>query len=196
MHHHNHTGPAHSAGSLLLSILKDPPTLAPPSPLDSFSSLFSSLIFASLLRNSEKCKQIARDLDPDASGGPNAPPSPADEDDRSSLVQRVVGNLMLAQREHAQRVGNPEAAREWDRVMVGYLVLLCVWLWESPLTAKEFLSEGTNLQVVSFSASVTLSGQMRMLKMVDGPAHRTDNASVRGGFTGSRSLCFPFGYLL
>jgi hypothetical protein len=33
--------------------------------------------------------------------------------------------------------------------MVGYLALLCTWLWDSPRTVREFLSESGNLQVVS-----------------------------------------------
>jgi hypothetical protein len=42
-----------------------------------------------------------------------------------------------------------EEEANWNRVMVGYLVLLCTWLWDSPKTVKEFLNESSNLQVVS-----------------------------------------------
>jgi hypothetical protein len=81
-----------------------------------------------------------------------------DDDEKVGLVQLVVGNLMMAAREQTEAVNR--AAKEgklvgvteeedWTRVMVGYLVLLCTWLWDSPKTVKEFLSESANLQVVS-----------------------------------------------
>lgn len=63
----------------------------------------------------------------------------------------VVGNLMMAQREQAQSANagqGPEKGLQWSRVMVGYLIVLSIWLWESPTTVTEFLSEGSNLQVV------------------------------------------------
>lgn len=40
--------------------------------------------------------------------------------------------------------------KDWSRAMVGWLEVLAVWMWDSPKTVKEFLSEGANLQVVSF----------------------------------------------
>jgi hypothetical protein len=70
----------------------------------------------------------------------------------------VVGNLMMAAREHTEcvnrsakegRMAGSTEEDDWTRVMVGYLVLLCTWLWDSPKTVKEFLSESANLQVVS-----------------------------------------------
>lgn len=63
----------------------------------------------------------------------------------------IVGNLMMAQREQAQSANagaGIERGLEWSRVMIGYLIVLSIWLWESPATVKEFLSEGSNLQVV------------------------------------------------
>ena len=59
---------------------------------------------------------------------------------------------MMAQREQAQSANagaGPERGLEWSRIMVGYLIVLSIWLWESPGTVKDFLSEGSNLQVVS-----------------------------------------------
>lgn len=88
-----------------------------------------------------------------------------DEDDRTGLVHIVVGNLMMAQREQSQLAANASGASvgtagnhfqllgEWSRVMVGYLMVLCVWMWESPRSVKEFLSEGSNIQVVSNTAT-------------------------------------------
>jgi hypothetical protein len=44
---------------------------------------------------------------------------------------------------------NAIEARLWDKVVVGYLVLLCTWLWEDPKGVGIFL-EGGGVGVVSF----------------------------------------------
>ncbi|KAJ3995281.1 p115 like vesicle tethering protein [Lentinula boryana] len=33
-------------------------------------------------------------------------------------------------------------SREWDRLIVGYLTMLCQWLWEEPVGVREFLDSG------------------------------------------------------
>lgn len=94
--------------------------------------------------------------------GPDGKPQDEqeDEDEKIGLVHIVVGNLMLAQREQSQLASTASSAvgatagthlallGEWSRVMVGYLMVLSVWMWESPRSVKEFLSEGSNLQVL------------------------------------------------
>ncbi len=122
---------------------------------DPYRPLFACLLLAHLVRNSEHGKKFVRELSlPGIDTGDSAI---ADEDDKVSLVQLVVGNLMMAAREQTECVnraakeGKPVGSTEeedWTRVMVGYLVLLCTWLWDSPKTVKEFLSESANLQVV------------------------------------------------
>jgi hypothetical protein len=107
-------------------------------------------------RNSEHAKKLAREISiPSGESGESAI---ADDDDKVALVQLVVGNLMMAAREHTEcvnraakegKVQGSTEEEDWTRVMVGYLVLLCTWLWDSPKTVKEFLSESANLQVVS-----------------------------------------------
>lgn len=119
--------------------------------LDPYRPLFSCLLMAHLLRNSEGAKQLARDVSFPSGDGDGG------DDDKVSLLQLVVGNLMMAAR--AQEEAANRAVKEggiatseeedWARVMVGYLVLLCTWLWDSPKSVKEFLSESANLQVVS-----------------------------------------------
>ncbi|WWC69929.1 uncharacterized protein I206_103873 [Kwoniella pini CBS 10737] len=143
-----------SAGSLILSGLLDLPQHLN-EPFDPYRSLFSCLLLSHLIRNSEHAKKLARDITiPSGDSGDSAI---ADDDDKVSLVQLVVGNLMMASREQTECVNR--AAREgvtgglpeeedWTRVMVGYLVLLCTWLWDSPKTVKEFLNESANLQVL------------------------------------------------
>lgn len=140
-----------TVGSIILSGLLDLPT-SPEAPFDPYRSLFSCLLLAHLVRNSEHAKKLARDVTI-----PSADEQSADDEDKVGLVQLIVGNLMMASREQTECVNraakegkSPGSTEEedWTRVMVGYLVLLCVWLWDSPKTVKEFLSESANLQVV------------------------------------------------
>lgn len=126
------------------------PTPTRTEPFDSYTPFFACLLFSHLLYHSETSKEAARKIY--FSGDDTQPGGLGDEDDRVSLVAILVGNLMMAQREQAQSANaglGPERGLEWSRVMVGYLIVLSIWLWESPLTVKEFLSEGSNLQVVS-----------------------------------------------
>jgi len=145
-----------SVGPIILSGLLDLPSTQE-EPFDPYRSLFACLLLAHLVRNSEHAKKLAREVsiptNPDGAAG-------EDDDDKVGLVQLVVGNLMMAAREQtecanrAAKEGRPDGSTEeedWTRVMVGYLVLLCTWLWDSPKTVKEFLSESANLQVVSGS---------------------------------------------
>lgn len=144
-----------SAGSLILSGLLDLPPAGSPE-WDPYRPLFSCLLLAHLVRNSEHAKKLAREISiPSGESGESAI---ADDDDKVALVQLVVGNLMMAAREHTEcvnraakegKVQGSTEEEDWTRVMVGYLVLLCTWLWDSPKTVKEFLSESANLQVVS-----------------------------------------------
>ncbi|ORY26157.1 p115 like vesicle tethering protein [Naematelia encephala] len=140
-----------SAGSVILSGLLD---LPPSSVFDPYRPLFACLLLAHLVRNSEHAKKLARDLTMPTGDADSAV---ADDDEKVTLVQLVVGNLMMAAREHTECVNRvarqgavPDSTEEedWTRVMVGYLVLLCTWLWDSPKTVKEFLSESANLQVL------------------------------------------------
>ncbi|GAA5859616.1 hypothetical protein JCM1840_006374 [Sporobolomyces johnsonii] len=138
-----------SAGSILLHALRVFPTPTRNEPFDSYHPFFACLLFSHLLLNSEPSKAAARRIY--FQGDDTEPGGAGDEDDRASLVAVLVGNLMMAQREQAQSANaglGPERGLEWSRVMVGYLTTLAVWLWESPGTVKEFLSEGSNLQVL------------------------------------------------
>ncbi|KAL7413626.1 p115 like vesicle tethering protein [Mrakia frigida] len=156
-----------TAGSLLLSALTDYPSSGPS--YDPYRPLFASLLFAHLLRISETTKKIAREItfpSPSSLSSSSDEPDEEDDDDGpTGLVQVVVGNLMMAAREQSEAanreakeggVGGGEAERErramkgkdWTRAMVGWLEVLAVWMWDSPKTVKEFLSEGANLQVL------------------------------------------------
>lgn len=132
-----------SSGSVLLEAIRDFPTPIRGQRLDSYAPFFSCLLFSHLLLHSDPAKEIARSITLSADH--------EDDEERVSLVSIIVGNLMMAQREQAQSTNagaGPERSAEWDRLMVGYLIVLSIWLWESPPTVKMFLSEGSNLQVV------------------------------------------------
>lgn len=141
-----------TAGAILLSGLRALPPPGATGVFDSHAPLFSSLMLACLLRNTESCKRLARELSFGAAAAATDPDASVD-DERFGLVHAVVGDLMLAQREQANCAANPSAAAsermtDWSRVQVGYLVLLCVWMWESPRSIREILSEQSNVQVV------------------------------------------------
>ncbi|GAA5980168.1 hypothetical protein JCM10908_001559 [Rhodotorula pacifica] len=138
-----------SSGSVILHALRSFPSTARNDVFDSYVPFFACLLFSHLIMHSEVCKEVARKIY--FQGGETSPGGMGDEDDRTTLVAVLVGNLMMAQREQAQSVNaglGPERVLEWSRIMVGYLTALSVWMWESPGTVKEFLSEGSNLQVL------------------------------------------------
>ena len=144
----------------------------PPSPLENsivLSTQLSTLLFASLLRSSFRCKEIARSIVPSAvvtlgspqngsqepsffvpaQGVPSAPPASveANEDDDEpppNLLGILSEHLSLAflSRTHAATSETERDTREWDRLLVAYLALLSQWLWESPKAVREFLENG------------------------------------------------------
>ncbi|KAM0793553.1 hypothetical protein ACM66B_000990 [Microbotryomycetes sp. NB124-2] len=141
--------PTPSAGSILLQGIRVVPSTTRNEHLDSYVPFFSCLMFSHLLYHSNECKTAALKIY--FNGDDVQPGGMGDEDDRISLVAILVGNLMMAQREQAQSQNaglGPERVLQWSRVMVGYLIVLSAWMWESPTTVKEFLVEGSNLQVL------------------------------------------------
>lgn len=97
---------------------------------DPYVVWFASVIFSHILMNNEKSKELARAI---VIGGEN------NGEEHVSLLHSISGNLMLATRQNAD-----------VRVLIGYLCVLCVWLWNSPQSVKEFLSEDTHLQIVYY----------------------------------------------
>ena len=161
--------PPHTAGTAILSGLLDLPS-SPEAHFDPYRPLFACLLLSHLVRNSEHAKKLAREITLPPSGVDSAV---EDDDDKAGLVQLVVGNLMMAAREQTECVnraakdGHQSGSAEeedWTRVMVGYLVLLCTWLWDSPKTVKDFLSESANLQVVcALCVSLYWGGNAKVL---------------------------------
>lgn len=139
--------------------------IAPPSsPLEIAtvtSTHLSCLLFAHLLRFLPKAKSLARSIVPPSSsaasrdtgsffvpadGGP--PPvqdaEPAEEEDEppQSLLQILSEHLSLAFLSRTRADTSDREAREWDRLIVGYLSLLVQWLWEDPGSVRDFLNAG------------------------------------------------------
>lgn len=140
---------SHSPGSLLFAAVQGMPSTDAGSGAV-YTSFFASLIFAHLLRSCEPAKQLARQIKPGADT-PDTKNDTNDDDEQASLVHVLIGNLMMAQRLQSQsnHAGDGiQRSSAWARIMIGYLIVLATWLWESPSTTSEFLSEGTNLQVL------------------------------------------------
>ncbi|SCV68561.1 BQ2448_682 [Microbotryum intermedium] len=138
-----------SAGSILLHAMRTFPSATRDDHFDSYVPFFACLLFSHLIMGSETSKEFARKIY--FTGDDAEPGGYGDEEERATLVSILVGNLMMAQREQVQSANagfGPDRDLEWSRVMVGYLMVLSLWLWDSPTTVKEFLSEGSNLQVL------------------------------------------------
>ncbi|TCD69596.1 hypothetical protein EIP91_007018 [Steccherinum ochraceum] len=147
----------------LLHALIAPPT-APLEIATVTSTHLSCLLFAHLLRFSPKAKSLARAIIPTppsgtterdtgsffvpADGGPppsaQPEPEPAEEDDEppQSLLQILSEHLSLAFLSRTRADTSDREAREWDRLIVGYLCLLVQWLWEDPGSVRDFLNAG------------------------------------------------------
>lgn len=202
--------PVQTAGNTILNAIVETPL--PGRAVEPYRILFACLLMAHLIRSSEKAKTLAREIKVPPAGTvgmggegvdvhEHAIADDEDDDEHETLLQVVVGNLMLAQREQADCAnraakegtgsggvpgrhlgtgvagGISEEEADWNRVMVGYLVLLCTWLWESPKTVRAFLDE-SDLQVVSLGAGV-LKGEGIVLNGNLGTAYRADHPAER-----------------
>ncbi|EED83908.1 predicted protein [Postia placenta Mad-698-R] len=126
------------------------------------STHLASLLFAHLLRASPQNKTLALSIVPPtapssahpqgsffvpADGGPApAPPEepePEPEQEESeALIQILSEHLSLAFLARGRADTSDKEAREWDRLLVGYLTLLSQWLWEHPRAVRGFLEAG------------------------------------------------------
>lgn len=165
------SGGEDNSGVLLLEGLAQFPQASPNGQFDGYKPLLSALLFAHLVRGSETAKKEARGIIFGPDGKPigkedkQTKKSTEDDDDKSSLIQVIVGNLTMATREHGEAtrrergVAGGASARaaahagkgsptDWSRITVGYLLVLATWLWDSKESVWEFLSESANLQVL------------------------------------------------
>ncbi len=133
---------------------------------DAYKHLFASLLFAQLVKGSNTAKKAVRNIAIDHEGKVTSRnlkegEHPDEDDPRSGLIQILIGNLTMAMREQSDAVRKDRTATasgsiatgasvaaDWTRVVVGYLVLLSLWLWDSPFSVRDMLSESANLQVL------------------------------------------------
>ncbi|KAH7912734.1 p115 like vesicle tethering protein [Hygrophoropsis aurantiaca] len=144
--------------SPLLHALCIPPT-SPLNLANVTTTHIATLVFSHLLGSSPRSKTIARSIKPPSAIPPTpqgqffvpadgAPPGPqsveTDEDDAPQSVLHLLSeNLSLCFLSRSRMEGTDDReAREWDRLIVGYLCLLAQWLWEDSKAVREFLEAG------------------------------------------------------
>ncbi|KDN41073.1 hypothetical protein K437DRAFT_258431 [Tilletiaria anomala UBC 951] len=163
-----------TAGGLLLDAFKALPsssevvadTEGEGKRFDPYKYLIASMLFTSLVKGSESAKKLARNIAFDHEGRVSSRDlkegeDPDEDDPRSSLIQTIMGNFTQAIREQADAIRKDRSATAagglasglslaagWTRVLVGYLVCLGSWLWDSPASVRDFLFESANMQVL------------------------------------------------
>jgi len=156
-----------SAARLMHSALSSLPS-SPLGPVTATRLQSACLLFSCLFRgppnhSTTSPKAIARGLgslpiSAAAGGGQffvpadGGPPSSlvleeTEDEPPSSLLQLLTEHLSLSMLARGRAGEDEGEARAWDRVIVGYLVLLCVWLWEDQKSVRVFL-EGGGIGVV------------------------------------------------
>lgn len=119
----------------ILSILFEPPTAR--SSTDSYQVWMASVLLLHLLYENAEAKALALAVsEGDTESG----------EEVITMVQGITGNIIA----DIQRV-------EDERAMIGYLMTLCVWLFEEPDAVNDLLSEGSNVQ--SLIQAVKISSQ-------------------------------------
>lgn len=119
---------AHSAGSLLLEVIEN----WEQSLSDPYKVWFACDIMSHIIRNNEKAKEIAESIvfGDEANG-----------EDPVPLLHHIIAQLLMSTK-------NPSTNA---RIPIGYLSLLCTWLFESPTSVSLFLAESTHVQFVSLN---------------------------------------------
>ena len=108
----------------ILSVLFEPPT-ARSSP-DPYQVWMASVLLLHLLHENAEAKAIALAVsEGDTESG----------EEVITMIQGITGNI-IADIQHV----------EDERALIGYLMTLCVWLFEEPDAVNDLLSEGSNVQ--------------------------------------------------
>ncbi|KAI8047930.1 p115 like vesicle tethering protein [Thamnidium elegans] len=114
---------AHSAGSLLLEVIEN----WEQSLSDPYKVWFACDILSHIIRNNEQAKEIA---------GSIVFGDEANGEDPVPLLHHIVAQLLMSTKNSATNA----------RIPIGYLCLLCTWLYESPVSVALFLAESTHVQ--------------------------------------------------
>ncbi|KAI8891166.1 hypothetical protein K501DRAFT_327824 [Backusella circina FSU 941] len=113
----------HSAGSLLLEVIENWEQAV----TDPYKVWFACAIMSYAIKDNEKAKEIAGGIvfGEEENGEEPVP-----------LLHHIVAHLLMSAK-------NPSTNA---RIPIGYLCLLCIWLYESPKSVSLFLSESTHVQ--------------------------------------------------
>lgn len=114
-----------SAGSAIIEKVSEIPSMTKQKEVR--QSVFAALLLAHILRGNKQVKQLALD-------------HRVSEDE--SLLGRILLNLPLLVRE--------EGSPTFIQMAISHLVLLCTWIDEFPPAARQLLSEGSNVHLVSW----------------------------------------------
>lgn len=108
----------------LLTILVNPPETK--SSLDPYQIWLASVLLFQLLHDDPETKALAMGVtEGDESSG----------EEVITCVQAITGNLITGMQRNDEK-----------RISVGYLMLLCGWLFEDPDAVNDFLGEGSSIQ--------------------------------------------------
>ncbi|KAM3578284.1 Vesicle-mediated ER to Golgi transport protein [Umbelopsis sp. WA50703] len=112
----------HSAGSLILETLEH----GAAAEKEPYAVWFACVIMSHIISGNDKSKELAAKVTfgEEAEGEEPVP-----------LLHQIMAALMSSSKEPSQ-----------SRAPFGYLCLLCVWLFESPSSVKQFLSESIHVQ--------------------------------------------------
>ncbi|KAI7897457.1 p115 like vesicle tethering protein [Cokeromyces recurvatus] len=113
----------HSAGSLLLETIEN----WEQSLSDPYKIWFACDILSHIIRDNEKAKEIA---------GGIVFGDEANGEDPVPLLHQIVAQLLLSTKNTSTNL----------RIPIGYLCLLCTWLYKSPTSVSLFLTESTHVQ--------------------------------------------------
>ena len=117
----------------MLSVLIQPPDLR--SSTDPYQTWMASALLFHLLYDNPEAKELALSVsEGDISSG----------EEVITAVQAISGNIVTS----AQR-------GEDERATIGYLMLLCGWLFEDPDAVNDFLGEGSSIQSLIFTSKNT-----------------------------------------
>lgn len=119
-----HMSDHHEADNILTILLEDPDARG----VDPYRPWIASVLLFHLLYEDFDAKNIAMAVkDGDAETG----------EEVITCVQTLTGNLISGERKGVD-----------DRVSIGYLMILCAWLYEDHDAVNDFLGEGSNLQTI------------------------------------------------
>ncbi|KAG2210898.1 hypothetical protein INT47_000052 [Mucor saturninus] len=166
----NFSDKPHSAGSLLLEVVEN----WEQSMTDPYKVWFACDILSHIIRNNEKAKEIA---------GSIVFGDEANGEDPVPLLHHIVAQLLMATK-------NPSTNA---RIPIGYLCLLCTWLYDSPTSVSLFLTESTHVQFLiqemqSSTNDPTVQGLVAYLLGItyeynDDPSTPLDRAKLQAIFS-------------